>query len=534
MTNKGGRKMASVRAVNVGALGVFRAVNDTTGRVDRAMNDPSGRLRRPSCGRGDRISARGMVSRRLPKQVIYGPDTRRGIFCLSLLVVLLALFGLAANGFAAPPVSYSRQILPMLKVQCAGCHGGANPASGYSMDTRELLLKGGRHGPAIQASKGGQSAFVRYLTGDLQPKMPPNGAIDKDRIALIRRWIDEGAKVDSLIAAVPVASGSVKSALPPAVSAASPAPVTALAFAPDGKLLAAGGYRVVRLLDAATGVCQRVVPGMVNQVQALAWSSDGKVLAAAGGEPGQSGEIVLLDAVTWKPIRTLTGHSEVVCAAAWKPGSQELATGSLDKTVRVWNTKTGECLRTIKDHADAVFSVAYAPDGKLLATGSGDRSVKLFDTATWKRVASLTAHQDAVMRVAFSRDGTLLATASADKQLRVWRVKIGDMENPQRTQYEDDVINDCAFSPDGNWLAFAACDHRVKLFSGDGSQFKHEMKEPQDWVYSVAFARDSETMAAGTQDGKVLFWNVKEGKLLRSVVLTPGNVRVETVGEKVK
>ena len=436
-------------------------------------------------------------------------------------LLALALLCLAANAFAAPPVSYSRQVLPTLKVQCAGCHGGANPASGYSMDTRELLLKGGRHGAAIVAGKAAQSSFIRYMTGEIQPKMPPNGAIDRDNIALIRRWIDEGAKVDSLIAAVPAAKDGVKPALPSPASVHSPAPVTALSYSPDGKLLAAGGYRVVRLLDAATGICQRVVSGSVNQVQALAWSGDGKVLAAAGGEPGQSGEVLLLDTATWKPLFRLTGHSEVVCAAAWKPGSDELATGSLDKTVRVWNTKTGECLRVIKDHADSVFGVAYSPDGKLLATGSADRSAKLFDTASWKRVASLTAHQDAVTRVAFNRDGTLLATASADKQLRVWRVKIGDMENPQHTQYEEDVINDCAFSPDGNWLAWGASNNIVKVFSGDGSQFKHGMKEPLDWVYSVAFSRDSETVAAGTQDGKVLFWSVKEGKLLHSIVLLP-------------
>ena len=433
----------------------------------------------------------------------------------------LPLVCLAAKRFAAPPVSYSRQILPTLKIQCAGCHGGANPASGYSMDTRELLLKGGRHGAAIVAGKGAQSAFVRYLTGELPPKMPPNGAVDKDKIALIRRWIDEGAKVDSLTVAASPAKTSANSQTGSSISPHAPAPVTALAFSPDGKWLAAGGYRVVRLLDAATGICRQVVPGPVNQVQSAAWRSDGKILAAAGGEPGQSGEIVLLDAATWKPIRVLRGHTEVVYSVAWKPNSEEMATCSLDKTVRIWNTKTGECLRTIKDHADSVFGVAYSPDGKLLATASADRSAKLFETVTWKRVASLTAHQDAVTRVAFNRDGTLLATAGADRQIRIWRVKIGDMENPQHTQYEDDVINDCAFSPDGNWLALGASDNRVKLFDGEGAQIKHEMREPTDWVYSVAFSRDSQTFAAGTQDGRVLFWSAKEGKLLRSVVLMP-------------
>jgi WD40 repeat protein len=99
----------------------------------------------------------------------------------------------------------------------------------------------------------------------------------------------------------------------------SPAPVTTLAYSPDGKTLAVGGYRVVRLLDAATGEVTKTAVGCADQVQCVAWSSDGKCLAAAGGVPGQAGEVVLFDAQTWKPVRTLIGHTEVVYAVTICP-----------------------------------------------------------------------------------------------------------------------------------------------------------------------------------------------------------------------
>ncbi|HLK58091.1 MAG TPA: c-type cytochrome domain-containing protein [Chthonomonadaceae bacterium] len=414
-----------------------------------------------------------------------------------------------------------------MQAQCLGCHGGAHPASGYTMETRDRLIAGGRHGAAILPGKGAKSNLTLYLIGELKPKMPPGGAMDLEKIALIRRWIDEGAKVDTMNAVPAATPKAAIPAIPTPSTALQPAPITALAYAPDGKALAVGGYRVVRLLDPATGEVIRTLSGAADQVQALAYSSDGKLLAAAGGIPGKAGEVVLYDTQTGKPLRTLVGHTEVVYAVAWKPNSRELATGSLDKTACIWNADTGQCTRTLKDHADAVFGVAYSPDGKLLATGSADRSAKLFDTTIWKCVAVLTAHQDAVTHVAFNRDGTLLATAGADRQIRIWKVEIGKMENPLRQQGEGDTINACAFSPDGSLLVWGASNRVVKVFNGDGSNQMREMKDAQDWVYSIAIGNDNQTVAAGTQDGKVLFWNGREGKLLRTVTLLPTGAKIE-------
>ncbi len=438
-----------------------------------------------------------------------------------VVLMYICIAGTGRSAQAAPPVVFSKQVLPLLKTQCAGCHGGANPASGYSLETRDRMIGGGRHGAAIVVGKGAQSSLVLYMTGELKPKMPPNGAIDLEKIAVIRRWIDEGAKVDTMLMPTPTTSGKTPAPLLNKAASAQnlPAPVTALAYSPGGKMLAAGGFRCVRLLDPMTGEVTKTIPGASDQVQALAWSSDGKLLAAAGGVPGMKGEVVLFDTTTWKPLQTLGEHTEVVYAVAFRPNTHELATGSLDKTARIWNADTGQSTRTIKDHAEAVFGVAYSPDGKLLATGSGDRSAKLFQTTDYKRVASLTAHQDGVTQVAFNRDGTLLATASADRQIRIWKVEIGKMENPLRQQGEGDVINACAFSPDGNLLVFGASNSKVRVFNGDGSNQKQEWKDPQDWVYSVAVGADSQTIAAGTQDGKVYLWDVKTNKLLHTTTL---------------
>jgi WD40 repeat protein len=256
-------------------------------------------------------------------------------------------------------------------------------------------------------------------------------------------------------------------------------------------------------------------------VQALAWSSDGKLLAAGGGEPGIGGEITLFDTSQGTLLRKLSGHTEVVTSVSWRPNAPEIATGSLDKTIRIWNTESGANTHTLKDHADTLACVTYSADGTLLASASADRTAKVFDTGTWKRLYTLNAHPEPLTFIAFHPNGKLLATASTDKTIRLWTLKSGGMENPDRTLYEGDIINACRFSPNGDYFIYGAANRKVKLYNGDGTQQKRDQQEAEDWVYAVAIAPDSQTFVAGTQDGKLLFWSMNEGKLLRTVAFSP-------------
>jgi WD40 repeat protein len=462
------------------------------------------------------------------------------------LVLLACTAGLAAP----PPVRFSRQVLPVLERECQACHSGSAPQGGFSLETQAKLLAGGRHGAALVPGKSKQSNLIRYLTGELQPQMPPGKPLAPSTIALLRRWIDEGAKIDSFRASSPGALASPPTAavraraLPGTV-----APVTALAYSPDGKRLAVGGYRVVRLVDPVTGAITHTLPGPVDQVLALAWSSDGRWLAAAGGLPGVHGEICIWNTATWVRPRFLKQHTDTIYGIAWRPRAPEFAAASLDKTVTIWNSANGTVVRTLKDHADAVFAVAYSPDGHWLATGSADRSVKLY---RWEgvqafrlsgfqgnrteqqdpqnlnqpgraasagapvRPAAALSHPDGVSALAFGPKSDLLVSACLDKRVRVWPVKAEAIEKPTRTHEEGEPVNAVAFSADGSLFLWGAVNHKVRIWNAEVSERKQEMSDATDWVYAVAASPDGKTVAAGAGDGKIYWWNGADGKLIRS------------------
>jgi WD40 repeat protein len=404
------------------------------------------------------------------------------------------------------------------------------------VESAEKLLAGGRHGRAVVPGKSAESTLVKYLTGALKPQMPPAGPLPLDQVALIKRWIDEGAKIDSMTA--PVERGGVMRGAMPMVGApvlrsghatglallplavTQAAPVTALAYSPDGKLLAAGGYRAVRILNPEDGALLHALPGPSDQVLSVAWSSDGKRLAAAGGVSGTSGEVCVWDVPAsgaWPKPRELRGHADTVYAVAWRPNAAEVLTASLDKTARIWDAGTGATVKVLKDHVDSVLGGAYSPDGKWLATGSLDRTVKLYDAATREKVASYT-NPEGVTAIGFGAKSDILV-ACAEKQVRVWPVKPGTVENPLRGHGEGEAVTSLAFSADGATFAWGAANRKVRIWNGEVSSHRREMGDAMDWVYAVALTPDGKTVAAGVGDGKVYFWTTADGKLQRSVVM---------------
>jgi WD40 repeat protein len=385
-----------------------------------------------------------------------------------------------------------------LRTRCLACHDRKLHSGRLVLETQPELLAGGAHGAAIVPGRSAESLLMKRVTGAVPPRMPLEGELTPEEVATLGRWIDAGAapwaeSPDSAPLAVP----EIKPSVPVA------APVHALAYSPDGRLLAVAGYREVRLLDAATRQPLRVLAGATDAVRGVAFSPDGGLVAGSGGSPARYGEVVLWEPVSGRVVRTLRGHRDYVYAAAFSPDGRRLATSSYDRLIKLWDVASGTELRTLKEHTDAVFPIAFSPDGARLASGGADRTVKLWDVESGRRLLTLGDSTDAVGALAFDPAGRRLSAGGADKQIRTWRLE-GDAATLERSVIAHEAeITRLLYFPEGLRLASASADRAVKIWDARTGELVRALPGQSDWVLGLAVRPDGKALAVGRYDGSL-------------------------------
>ncbi|QNI32441.1 hypothetical protein H7849_26315 [Alloacidobacterium dinghuense] len=442
-----------------------------------------------------------------------------------MAAVLVASWAIFHSGFsseshvAADSVpNFNSDVAPILQKNCLACHTTSTKMGDFVMDSYDSLMKGGIHGPVIVPHDAKQSRLALMIEGKIAPRMPfgadPLSAAD---IATIEAWIDAGAPK-------PEASGATNAltAAPiPEVKTEVPvvSPVAAVKFSPNGKLLAAGGYREVRLLDPATGNVIATLTGHADYVRSIAFSPDGKLLAAGGGPPQRWGEIKIWDVQSHQLLKTMQGHADCIYSIAWSPDGKLIASGSYDKMAKLWDVLSGKEVSNLKDHIDAVFAVAFSPDGKRLATASQDRTVKIWDIASGKRLYTLSDASDGLTTVAYSPDGNRIAAAGYDKTIYVWRLGNDDGHLEQSLIADEDSILSLVWSPDGKTIVTASADGSIRFRDAATLDPIRVIDHQSDWVEALSVSPDGKQLAAGRFNGTLSLYNAEDYKEVRGQMM---------------
>ena len=230
--------------------------------------------------------------------------------------------------------------------------------------------------------------------------------------------------------------------------------------------------------------------------------------------------IRLWDAKTGEHIRTLAEHN--VFSVAFSPDGSTLASGSWNETIRLWNATTGEHIKTLTGHTDEVNSVAFSPDGSTLASGSWDWTIRLWNATTGEHIRTLTGHVNTVSSVTFSPDGSTLASGSGDDTIRLWNATTGEHIRTLRGHTE--WVSSVAFSPDGSTLASGSGDETIRLW--DTTTGKHirthtspynDSRHITDRANSVAFSPDGTLLASGNEVSTIRLWNATTGEHIRTL-----------------
>lgn len=448
------------------------------------------------------------------------------------------------------PVSFINDVAPILKENCYACHDAKKKKGKFEMTSYETFRKGGTKDDPIEPGKSKESYIIDVLTSTGANRMPPKDAGDvlpKDKIDIIARWIDEGAKLDPGIdPKAEMLRELRKRFTPPKAPAAYkyPVNVNALVFTPDNKKLVVGGYHELTIWDAADGKLDKRIAMRAERAYGMVFLPDG-TLAVVGGRPGQEGDVRIYDinagtdGVNDKKVflKELVQTDDSLLALTLSADGTKLAAAGCDRIVRVWDMPSGKLEHSIENHADWVLGLAFSADGKYLASASRDKTAKIWDLAAKESLVTFPDHQNPVYGVAMTTDGKLGISVGEDNNVRLWQATDSSKQIGKQTKTMTGhtkavfrVALNTSVKP--NLLATCSADGTVRLFDPAAGKAVKDLKGLTDWVYAVSISPNGELVAGGAWNGEVRIWKTADGSVQTAFNASPGYVPKTTTAKE--
>lgn len=205
------------------------------------------------------------------------------------------------------------------------------------------------------------------------------------------------------------------------------------------------------------------------------------------------------------------GHTAAVNAVAFSEDGQQAASGSDDRTIRVWAVPSGN-QRASFDAKSEIFAVAFSSDGKFLLSGGRDRLVRLWDLKERKQVRVFQGHTGSVRSVAFSPDGKRAVSGGDDRAVRVWDVASGDEKIA--LSGHTDAVSAVVWYRDGQQIVSAGRDGTVRWWDTARQKQLARLEGHAGPVLCIALAYDGRTVLSGGNDKTVRLWDLPNSKEL--------------------
>ena len=446
-------------------------------------------------------------------------------------------------------VDFEKEILPILRRNCLACHNAAEAESGLIMETPATLRVGGIDGPAIVAGKGSESLLIKLASRAQESYMPPDDndvgakSLTPKELGLIKLWIDQGAKGEVL-----GTRGPVKwQPLPAGVN-----PIYSVAISADGQYAAAGRANQVfiyhipsrteigRLSDPAimeSGVYDSPGVAFMDIVQSIAFSPDGTMVAAGGYRT-----LKIWQRHDNRIAFTLPALSAVPTSVAKTADGKLLGIGFEDGSLQILNVAENKFVANTAAHAGGVRGLAFAADGNQIVSGGADKTVKVWDVAGLTEVRAITTPA-VVNAVALVSGGTVVASAGEDNIVRLWNVKspavveakegeaTAEIEPPLKELkgHAGRITSLAGFSNAPEKLASGSVDKTVRIWNvTTGAQIRAITHGGA--ISAIAVNATGDKLASVSSDKTAKLWNVADGKAIASM---SGDYRAKTDVAKV-
>jgi len=258
-------------------------------------------------------------------------------------------------------------------------------------------------------------------------------------------------------------------------------------------------------------------PGHQDAVNSISFSPDGKTIAS-----GSWDKTIKLWNIESGESQTLSGHTDKVWRVRYSPSNGNMiASASTDKTVRLWNAKSGEFLGELLGNTDIIIDLSFSPDSKKIATASLDGTIKIWDTTTKKELEILENPQglNGSYSVDFHPNGAKLAVVGyQDGSIKVWDL---NTKTPKVIGHHKISATFVRFSHDGRLLASSSGDGIITLWKDD--QFLTTIKADKKEIYGLAFSPSDQILASVGEDRTINLWQI-DGTLSKTLVILRGHI----------
>ncbi len=418
------------------------------------------------------------------------------------------------------PIDFQSEILPMLRSNCLACHNRTRSKGDVILETPADIRKGNDDGSFVEPGKA-KDSFLFTIAAHLDdPVMPPAknkvGAknMKPEELGLLKLWIEQGAKGE-MRAAAPVVWQSYRRETPP---------IYAVAAGPHGRFAAAGRGNQIHLYDATVGkmLTNLTDPSLAKHgfygandaahldvVNALAFHPNGRLLASGGfrvvklwqrSAPAKKKEFA---------VKTLDGVRAVSSDGKW------LAVAEENNQTGLWDLSQGKRARGLEKLQPPVKGLAFSANSSRLVSGAADGSVRVWNVADGKLVAETVHEQGAGSVAILGEEGKWFASAHADKVIRVWELPVesgGEVKMHKELKgHTGDVTTLLAMATDPKQLISGAKDNTARIWNAEGGTVIRSISVGMP-VLSLAVSSDGQRIATSDGTNIVRLWNATDGK----------------------
>ncbi|KAM3102035.1 NB-ARC domain-containing protein [Phormidesmis sp. 146-12] len=302
-------------------------------------------------------------------------------------------------------------------------------------------------------------------------------------------------------------------------------PVHRVVFSSDGqRVVSAHEDSVIRVWNQQTEQPPKTLEGHAGSVRRISFALNNQLLASCSNDH----TVKLWNVDSGQLLTTFQGHQGIVWAAAFSADDKTISSCSADQTIKVWDASqvklSGEnvvevksCLRTLEGHQDWVVTIDLSPECQMLASGSFDKTIKLWNSETGEIVRTLQGHTSPVLTVCFDPSGQLLASGSDDLKVKLWDIQTGDCLKTLNGHTQS-IWSICFINLEGREIVVTgSADKTIKLWDVETGEHLKTLEGHTKHVLSVSFHDDSQRLVSGSADGTIKLWDVQTDRCLRTL-----------------